>query len=506
MFGTFFATTYDFVKIASDKVSMVVDWITKNLQEFISKAIDVTLYFLTIIDSTVGIFLAMFQGDWSGAGAMALDVVAKVADGMASVVRLVATPLDWIANKVTMVAGILLQQVGVLFSMIEKQVREAIGFVVQVMTQIADMVSTVGRYFEQLFQMGKEAYWKITNPVESQIEGLKELATGTIGAGATKRAVEAGSSFSGFDKTIGDMKIFANKLISTSGSNQSSQALIEMGKSIEKMGTNGLGVSKILEDALTQLAEISRNKADELDPDAQNKFGGSTDALKKILEDLKKSLGTGKVVDPLGEIVDTLDKTKDVAGGGSSTASIDTALGTVKMAGSFDKQAMMQKNQLTEAQKQTMILKQVENLLGNAGKNGENFTQVKDASGNMISVSKELTKMVTRMDVNDPTGQKTITAPEMLTGQEMVKRQADLKLIAENMLGGQKDMSGVDMQGIMNSDPEFLRRTVQESSAISSESKAKFADGGDPEQRKLINETNTILKKIASSKNGSPFS
>jgi len=83
---------------------------------------------------------------------------------------------------------------------------------------------------------------------------------------------------------------------------------------------------------------------------------------------------------------------------------------------------------------------------------------------------------------------------------------ADLKLIAENMLGGQKDMSGVDMQGILNSDPEFLRRTVQESSAISTESKAKFADGGDPEQRKLINETNTILKKIASSKNGSPFS
>ena len=127
----------------------------------------------------------------------------------------------------------------------------------------------------------------------------------------------------------------------------------------------------------------------------------------------------------------------------------------------------MQKNQLTEAQKQTMILQKVENLLGNAGKNGENFTQVKDASGNMISVSKELTKMVTRMDVNDPTGQKTITAPEMLTGMELDKRIADIKLIAENMLGGQKDMSGVDMQGILNSDPEFLRRTVQESSAIS---------------------------------------
>jgi len=506
MFGTFFSSTFDFVKIASDKVSMLVDWVTKNLQAFISKVIDVALYFTSVLDSTVGIFLALFQGDWSGAGAMALNVVAKIADGMASVVKLIATPLDWIANKVTMVAGILLQQVGVLFSMIEKQVRQAVGFVVQVMTQIADMVSTVGRYFEQLFQMGKEAYWKITNPVESQIEGIKELATGTIGAGATKRAVEAGSSFSGFDKSIGDMKIFANKLISTSGSNQSSQALIEMGKSIEKMGTNGLGVSKILEDALAKLAEVSRNKAKELDPDAEEKFGGALDPLKKMLEDLKKSLGTGKVVDPIGAVVETLDKTKDVAGGGGTTASIDTALGTVKMAGSFDKQAMMQKNQLTEAQKQTMILQKLQDLLNNSGKNGENFTQVKDSSGNMISVSKELTKMVTRMDVNDPTGQKTITAPEMLTGMELEKRIADLKLIAENMLGGQKDMSGVDMQGILNADPEFLRRTMQESSTISTESKSKFADGGDPEQRKLINETNTILKKIASSKNGNPFS
>jgi phage-related protein len=500
MFGTFFATTFDLVKIASDKVSMVVDWVTKNLQAFISKAIDVALYFTSVLDSTVGIFLAMFQGDWSGAGAMALDVVAKVADGMASVVRLVATPLDFIVDHVVKFLGQVMTWLGENGKSLETIIFQVMGQVLSVIRKVADVVvdvmATINSGTMGAIDNFRNAFPTLTGMNNPFGESEKStLATDTT------QAI--------YDRTVGvldKLGILASKLKGGAMQGMATDFLTEKGKEFTDMGTKGLGLSKILEDALAKLAEVSRNKADKLDPDRQDKFGGALDPLKKMLEDLKKSLGTGKVVDPLGAIVDTLDKTKDVAGGGSSTASIDTALGTVKMAGSFDKQAMMQKNQLTEAQKQTMILKQVENLLGNAGKNGENFTQVKDASGNMISVSKELTKMVTRMDVNDPTGQKTITAPEMLTGMELEKRMADLKLIAENMLGGQKDMSGVDMQGILNSDPEFLRRTVQESSAISTESKAKFADGGDPEQRKLINETNTILKKIASSKNGSPFS
>lgn len=507
MFGTFFATTFDFVKIASDKVSMVVDWITKNLQGFISTAIDVALYFTSVLDSTVGIFLAMFQGDWSGAGAMALEVVAKVADGMASVLRLVATPLDFIVDHVVKFLGQIMTWLGENGKSVESVIFQIMGQALNVIRKVAEVVVDVMATINSGTMGAIDNFRNAFPTVASVIDGTFTEYTGFDARPESTLAKDTTQAI--YDRTVKALDkvgIVTSKLIGGGYKGMSTDFLTKSGKEMTEMGTTGLGTGKMLEDALAKLAEVSRNKADELDPDAQNKFGGSTDALKKILEDLKKSLGTGKVVDPLGAIVDTLDKTKDVAGGGTSTASIDTALGTVKLAGSFDKQAMMQKNQLTEAQKQTMILQKVENLLGNAGKNGENFTQVKDASGNMISVSKELTKMVTRMDVNDPTGQKTITAPEMLSGMELEKRMADLKLIAENMLGGNKDMSGVDMQGIMNSDPEFLRRTVQESSAISTESKAKFADGGDPEQRKLINETNTILKKHFAKPNGNYFS
>ncbi len=498
MFGTFFSTTFDFVKMASDKVSMLVDWVTKNLQAFISKAIDVALYFTSVLDSTVGIFLALFQGDWSGAGAMALDVVAKVADGMASVVKLVATPLDFIVDHFVKFVGQIMTWLGENGKSVENVIFQVLGQVLSVIRMVADVVvetmATMTQGSLGTIDAFRNAFPTLTgmnNPFGASEES-------TLATDATTVLFEKTMPY------LNKLGILAGRLEGGGMEGMATDFLTKSGKEMTEMGTKGLGTGKILEDVLKTLAEVSRNKSKELDPKAQEKLGGSLDPIKKMLEDLKKSLGTGKVVEPLGEIVDGLDKAKDVAGGGSSTASIDTALGTVKMAGSFDKQAMMQKNQLTEAQKQTMILQKVENLLGNAGKNGENFTQVKDASGNMVSVSKELTKMVTRKDINDPT--KTTTAPEMLTGMELDKRMADLKLIAENMLGGQKDMSGVDMQGILNSDPEFLRRTVQESSAISTESKAKFADGGDPEQRKLINETNTILKKIASSKNGSPFS
>ena len=507
MFGTFFATTYDFVKIASDKVSMVVDWLTKNLQAFISKAIDVALYFTSVLDSTVGIFLAMFQGDWSGAGAMALDVVAKVADGMASVVRLVATPLDFIVDHVVKFLGQIMTWLGENGKSVESVIFQIMGQVLNVIRKVAEVVVDVMATINSGTMGAIDNFRNAFPTVVSIMDGTFTEYTGMDARPDSNLAKDTTQAI--YDRTVGaldKMGIVSSKLIGGGYKGMSTDFLTKSGKEMTEMGTSGLGTGKMLEDALAKLAEVSRNKAKELDPKAQEKFTGALDPLKQVLEDLKKSLGTGKVVDPLGAIVDTLDKTKDVAGGGSTTASIDTALGTVKMAGSFDKQAMMQKNQLTEAQKQTMILQKMQDLLNNSGKNGENFTQVKDSSGNMVSVSKELTKMVTRMDVNDPTGQKTITAPEMLTGMELEKRMADLKLIAENMLGGQKDMSGVDMQGILNSDPEFLRRTVQESSAISSESKAKFADGGDPEQRKLINETNTILKKIASSKNGNPFS
>lgn len=549
MFGTFFSTTFDFVKIASDKVSMVVDWVTKNLQAFISKAIDVALYFTSVLDSTVGIFLAMFQGDWSGAGAMALDVVAKVTDGLKEIIKVVAPVIDWIIDNGTVLAGKLIAIVGVGIEQIESVMRTVAGAILNgvatVIGLITDVVAKASEYYDIV--SGAEMDVPIRTASDAQkaqsgsMTGNFESSLGRdldlsddwdLQYRAWISEQRRGSSLFGGEMTTAHPDDIANRKrgysagydvqgainkasmgITNPQPNQDGvmpQTIAEMvmkaGKDIENAGKQGLGTAQGIEDALTKLSEISRNKADELDPDRQEKFGGRLDPLKQVLEDLKKSLGTGKVVDPLGAIVDTLDKTKDVAGGGSTTASIDTALGTVKMAGSFDKQAMMQKNQLTEAQKQTMILQKMQDLLNNSGKNGENFTQVKDSSGNMVSVSKELTKMVTRMDVNDPTGQKTITAPEMLTGMELEKRMADLKLIAENMLGGQKDMSGVDMQGILNSDPEFLRRTVQESSAISSESKAKFADGGDPEQRKLINETNTILKKIASSKNGNPFS
>ena len=500
MFGTFFSTTFDFVKMASDKVSMLVDWITKNLQAFISSAIDVALYFTSVLDSTVGIFLAMFQGDWSGAGAMALDVVAKVAEGMAIVVKLVATPLDFIVDHFVKFVGEIMTWLGENGKVVENIIFQVLGQVLSVIRMVADVVVEAMATMTEGSLGAVDAFRNAFPTLTGMNNPFGKSEESTLATDATTAIYEKTMPM------LNKLGILSGRLEGGGFAGTATDFLTKAGKEITEMGTKGLGLGEMVENALAKLAEVSRNKANELDPKAQEKYGGSLDPLKKMLEDLKTSLGTGKVVDPIGTIVDTLDKTKDVAGGGSSTASIDTALGTVKMAGSFDKQAMMQKNQLTEAQKQTMILQKVENLLGNAGKNGENFTQVKDASGNMISVSKELTKMVTRMDVNDPTGQKTITAPEMLTGMELEKRMADLKLIAENMLGGQKDMSGVDMQGILNSDPEFLRRTVQESSEISAESKAKFADGGDPEQRKLTAETNAILKKMANSKNGNAFS
>ena len=495
MFGVFFASSGDIISVVAEKVSIAIDWITANMQSFIASAIDVALYITTVLDSTVGFFRALFQGDWSGAGAMALDVGAKITDGLATIISLIAPTLDWIANKVTVVTGVLLEQLGNGFSLIEQQVRQTLGFVAKVMTQIADMVLTVGRYFEQLFQMGKEAYWRMTNPVKATLESV-------TGSNATKRAVEAGSMFSGADEAIGKLKIFANKTISTSGSGAFSKATMELGKDIQKMGTDGLGLSNILTDGLARLAESARGKRDELDPNAVANYGGTLDPLKNMLEDLKKSLGLGKVIEGQGKLLENDKNAQDLANGGGNTLAVDTALGTVKLAGSFDKTAMLAKNALTEAQRQTMILQQTQKILQDSGVRGERFVQIQ-VGDEAVSMNRLLTKMETRQDLADPT--KKITQIVPLVGQELVDRIKQIQMIAENQLGGSKDLESIDFKSLSELSPTFLADEVKRGASISDVAKTQFAEGGDPEQRKLTSETNTILKKIANSKTSSPF-
>lgn len=288
MFGTFFATTFDFVKIASDKVSMLVDWVTKNLQAFISKAIDVAVYFTSVLDSTVGIFLAMFQGDWSGAGAMSLEVVAKVAEGMASVVKLVALPLDFIVDHFVKFVGQIMTWLGENGKSVENIIFQVLGQVLSVIRMVADVVV--------------EAMATMTQGSLGTVDAFRNAFPTLVGLnnpfGASEESTLATDATTAlFEKTmpyLNKLGILAGRLEGGGMEGMATDFLTKSGKEMTEMGTKGLGTGKMLEDALAKLAEVSRNKADELDPKAKDKFGGSLDPMKKMLEDLKTSLGRAR--------------------------------------------------------------------------------------------------------------------------------------------------------------------------------------------------------------------
>ena len=502
MFGVFFSTTWDIVGIVADKVSKTIDWVTSQMQAWIGVAIDVAIKFLGMVDSTIGIFLALFQGDWSGAGAMALDVVAKVADGMASVVKLVATPLDFIVDNFVKFVGQVLSWLGENGKNIESVVFQVLGQVLNVIRKVAevvvDVMATINAGTMGAIDNFRNAFPTVTSLIEGTFEPNVSAPESTLLQDTTQAI---------YNKSVGaldKMGIIASKLLGGGYKGMATDWLKSAGKDLEEKGAKGLGTAKMVQDVLEKLAESSRNKRDELDPNAISKFGGTTDPIVAALNDLKKSLGLGAVVDPKGRLIDNDEANKDLANGGGNTLSVDTALGTVKLAGSFDKTAMLAKNALTEAQKQTMILEQTQKIIGDIGKNGDRFVQVKDASGADVSMSRLLTKLETRVDIADST--KKVTSIVPLMGEELAKRLADIKLLAESQLGGSKDLTGIDYEGMMKSLPTVLVDEVARASSISDASKVRFAEGGDPEQRKLTQQTNEILKKIANSKSGKPFS
>lgn len=534
LFGSWFGQTVDIVGMVSDKVVVAIDWITANIQTVVVEITKGIIYITKILDSFVGVVIALFQGDWSGAGAMALEVGAKVSDGLALIVKMIAPYLDWIVNKISELVGWIIEKLGAItgaviqlmgegFKIIEQPIRSFIADVISIASTIADFVS--GAFVKIIAMVAglvvyiNEAIFRIFNPIEFATDAV-------VGASAEMQQAREKSVLGGLDpktllqgfadgtkKVTDSMRGKADKIKNTSNGDWS-KVITDLGKKVAnssgKLGTDlqgkgksGLGTSDFIVDGLEKLSKSARDKANELNPTAKDQLGGTLDPVVKMLEDFQKMIGGGTPVDPLGKIVDQADSAKNASVGDASTLSVDTALGQVKLAGSVDKGAQIAKNALTEAQKQTMILQKVEDLLGDSGKDGKNFVQVKDSSGNMVSVSKELTKMVTRIDPNDAT--KSTTSPELLVGEELKKRMEDLKIIAENMLGGKKDMSDVDIQGILKSDPSFLKRAVDDSSKISQESKDAFSKAGDPETHKLIIETNGYLKKMANSKTGSPF-
>lgn len=311
--GGWFAGVGDLVSVAAEYLTAAIDWIIPKLQSVIVTVLTGVLKVISTADSIVGAVSALFSGDFAAAGAMIISASVKVVEGIQGIIKMLAPQINWIASKITMLAGGVLSLVASGFAHIESPLKTSLGFIMTIGAKILnftlDFIAVAMEYYE----------------------------SGSSASLNSARSAQHAMALSG------------QKLTTSAGRGDWAKSLEDTAKNLSDSGAAGIDAAGAMSGVLGDLSGWLKGVSSDLDPDAEAKFGGLLDPAKEAIEMLLKTLGGGKI--------EGVDKDKDKNKGASAVDSIDSVLGSIKVG--EDKAAELQKRTLTEQRKTNGLLTQI---------------------------------------------------------------------------------------------------------------------------------------------------